>query len=69
MRFGKDFLYFKSIFIAEAGTFLMLIIVYPLLGFQLLKESLDTYYAAFFGMFLFGSVLGFLVKRFVNLDK
>lgn len=64
--FGRGFLYFKSIFLSEIGTFLILVIVYPALGFDLLKRSIDTYYAAFFGMFFFGAVLGRMVKRFAD---
>ncbi len=41
----------------------MLIVVYPALGFNLLRHSLATYYAAFFGMIYFGLVLGYTVKK------
>ena len=65
-QFGRDFLYFMSIFLAEVGTFLMLIIVYPALGLEVLKHSVATYYAAFCGMFVFGFVLGYTIKRIAD---
>ena len=58
----------SDLFFAGAISFLMLIVVYPALGFNLLRHSLATYYAAFFGMIYFGLVLGYTVKRIADFN-
>ena len=64
---GRDFIYLKSIVLAELTTFLTFAVVYPpLLGLKFVKHSIPTVYGALFGMFLFGLVLGYLVKKYTN---
>ena len=65
---GRDFIYVKSIALAELITFFTFAIVYPLLGLNV-KHSISTVYGALFGMFIFGLILGYLVKKYTDFGK
>lgn len=63
---GKDFIYLKSIAISQFISVFTTAVVYPSLGLSYLKHSITTYYGAFFGMFLFGIILGYLIKKYTD---
>lgn len=63
---GKDHIYVKSIFLSQVITFTNFAIIFPLVGFKSLQHSITTNYGAFLGMFLFGIVLGYLVKKYTD---
>ncbi len=64
---GRDYIYVKSIAIAELTTFFTFVAVFPPLGVTYLKHSIATVWGALFGMLLFGISLGYLVKKFTDL--
>lgn len=65
---GKDYIYVKSIVLSQAVTLFNFAVVYPFLGLKFLKHSVSTNYAAFFGMFFFGIVLGYFVKKYTDFE-
>jgi hypothetical protein len=66
---GKDYIYVKSVAISEFVSVFTITTVYPLLGLRFLKHSITTHYAGFFGMLLFGVILGYLVKKNTDFEN
>jgi hypothetical protein len=61
---GKDYIYLKAILVPEAIFLITLTIIYPALGVNLVKNSINTNYISVLDLIPYGLIVGYLLNRF-----